>query len=96
MLEKKIVQVCESEKNTKKKMKLVFTFSIMNSPKEDKNVFVMFDFRIHFTFKQIYLTHVKIILKSNNLLYKIFKKKTPKRIVKFLPYHLKSGFIFLI
>ena len=85
MPEKKIVQVCESEKNTKKKIKLVLTFSILNSPKEDKNVYVMFDFRIHFTFMQIYLTHVKIILKSNNLLHKIFKKKTKKKIVKFLP-----------
>ena len=78
MPEKKIVQVCESERNTKKKIKLVLTFSILNSPKEDKNVFVMFDFRIHFTFMQIYLTRVKIILKSNNLLYKIFKKTNEK------------------
>ena len=78
MPEKKKVQVCESERNTKKKMKLVLTFSILNSPKEDKHVFVMFDFRIHFTFMQIYLTHVKIILKSNNLLYKIFKKTNEK------------------
>ena len=79
MAEKKIVQVCESERNTEKNINLVLTFSILNSPKEDKNVFVMFDFRIHFTFKQIYLTHVKIILKSNNLLYKIFKKKNTEK-----------------
>ena len=84
MPEKKKVQVCESETNTKKKIELVFTFSILNSPKGDKNVFVMFNFIIHFTFMQIFLTHVKIILKSNNLLHKIFKK-TKEFFFKFLP-----------